>query len=53
VSYAYCYECGHVYETAADLLAGHNANLEDYGEPRRTELDDNLAGFCADCLHSF
>ena len=51
-TYEVCFECNHVYQTEADLLAAHNRTLLANKERPRTELG-SLAYFCAECLHDF
>lgn len=49
--YRACFECKHVFRTAAQLLAGHNEHLAVYGcEP---ETDAGNVWTCPLCIHDF
>lgn len=64
--YRYCFECGHVYVTARDLIEAHNKlnrevneatgeatfNGETLPEIPMVESGDEI-GYCPCCLHNF
>lgn len=52
-TYRVCFECNHVYQTEADLLAAHNRNKAEMGDGPEQQLTPSLASFCAECIHDF
>ena len=50
-AYRFCYECGHVWRTAAELLAEHNRQLAVYGRPPETDV--NQVFCCPLCIHDW
>lgn len=67
--YRVCFECGHVYQSPADLVAAYNAVVSDkienpppippgvdweWSPPRPKTIDDAPEiFFCQECLHDF
>jgi hypothetical protein len=49
--YRTCFECWHVYQTAAELLAEHNKVLASLGLPPETDVE--RVHCCPFCTHSW
>lgn len=46
-----CFECRHGFMTPAELLAGHNEHLAEFGQP--PETDPQQVFCCPMCTHDF
>lgn len=54
--YRVCFECGHVYGTAADLVDAYNAAVGTTPPVGRVQMDEDDADkifFCQHCVHDF